>query len=251
MNTILTSALPQRSRSHPGAKSDHTDTATNSPPAPPTKADRPASVVSLSPQAKAILAQESNLGQELINLLNTAANFSKKNKAPLVTAKQEQTSAITQTPPQSTGAATQTEADTDKAVTDKNPQTQADQSSKWSGVAPYGNPNIPEEDFQKIVNSIIGIKRELMSKDPKTPPNQLTAIDNALKNGTIKYENACNVTDLHLTMVQRFTPSAIGGGYDCFGSMEIHPTGAVKEAWEQGRAMYAWTQDRGAIYISW
>lgn len=115
--------------------------------------------------------------------------------------------------------------------------------------APYGDPTKSDEQFLKDGAIIESVTYSL--ENGNYPPGATQALRDAFARGAIKIQSASEVPDLNFRSEHKFTPSRIGGGYDSWGSTSQSPTGATKEAIDQGRAVAMWTADRGDVYISW
>jgi hypothetical protein len=82
------------------------------------------------------------------------------------------------------------------------------------------------------------------------PPEAGQALRNAVANGTLKFQKASDVPDLNFHSQQIFTKNAFGT-IDGWGTTSQHPTGATKDAIDQGKAIAPWSADRGDIYVTW
>jgi hypothetical protein len=115
--------------------------------------------------------------------------------------------------------------------------------------APYGDPTTSDAQILKdISGSLLGIA-DTYDKEG-LPPEVGQAIRAAVTNGTVKIQQASDVPDLNMHSINTYTPSPIGGPSE-WGSTSQNPTGATKQALDQGRAFAMWSADRGNIYISW
>ncbi|WNJ89791.1 hypothetical protein [Bosea sp. 685] len=130
----------------------------------------------------------------------------------------------------------------------ENPTQSAD-AIRWVAGAPHGDPTKSDERFLKDGAIIESVTYTL--ENGNYPPGAAQALRDAYARGTIKIQNASEVSNLNFRSEHEFTPSRIGGGYDSWGSTSQTPTGATKDAIDQGRAVAMWTADRGDVYISW
>jgi hypothetical protein len=84
--------------------------------------------------------------------------------------------------------------------------------------------------------------------DKYLPPESAQALRTALANGTLKFQSATDVAGLN---TQTSVAYAAGGGPGLSVAMSSRPTGAVKDAIDQGSAFVFWTSDRGNVYVTW
>jgi hypothetical protein len=126
-------------------------------------------------------------------------------------------------------------------------QTQTSSDTQWVAGAPYGNASISDADFTKQAH--LEVYADSMDA-AGLPPEAGQALRNAIANGTLKFQKASDVPDLNFHSKQIFTKNAFGT-IDTWGSVSQNPTGATKEAIDQGKAIAMWSADRGDIYITW
>ncbi|QCI63001.1 hypothetical protein [Phreatobacter stygius] len=132
------------------------------------------------------------------------------------------------------------------------PATEASGATPWQAGAPYGDPTRSDAQFLEAsgLNSSLKGLADLYEQKG-FPAESMQALRRAVDSGTLKIQKAADVADLNFRSQHSFTPSAVGGGYDVWGTTSQNPTGATKDAIDQGRAIAMWTADRGDIYISW
>jgi hypothetical protein len=135
------------------------------------------------------------------------------------------------------------------ALMSRSAQPQQAGETIWEASAPYGDPSISDADFTEQLKGSLSFWADDYDKRG-LPPEVGQALRSAVANGTLKFQKASEVPDLNFRSHHTFTPSAIGGGYDGFGGTSQNPTGATKEAIDQGRAIAMWSADRGDIYIT-
>ena len=126
-------------------------------------------------------------------------------------------------------------------------QSQTSSDTQWVAGAPYGNASISDADFTK------GLYLEQIADFMDAaglPPEAGQALRNAVANGTLKFQKASEVPDLNFHSQQIFTKNAFGT-IDTWGSVSQNPTGATKDAIDQGKAIALWSADRGDVYITW
>jgi hypothetical protein len=125
--------------------------------------------------------------------------------------------------------------------------TQQTGNTQWVAGAPYGNAAISDADFTA------SIKATLLNaaNGPNSSPENKQALEAALASGTLKFQKTSDVPDLNFHSSSRFTPSAIGGGFDCAVWTSQNPVGATKDAIDQGAAVAVWSADRGPVYVTW
>lgn len=126
-------------------------------------------------------------------------------------------------------------------------------SAAWENYAPYGDPTISDQEFLGSIKDTLLAQAEYYDQSGQ-PPEVGQALRDAIRNGTVTVQRASQVEGLNFHSTQSFTPSVHGGGYDSIGGTTQNPTGATKQAIDQGRAIAMWHQDRGDIgdiYVSW
>ena len=84
--------------------------------------------------------------------------------------------------------------------------------------------------------------------DRYLPPEKGQALRAALANGTLKFQAASDVAGLN---TQTSVSYASGSGQGMSVATSSHPTGAIKDAVDQGDAFVLWTSDRGDVYVTW
>lgn len=206
----------------------------------------PSSTVDLSDRAKAMLERskvEQAVVEKLADMLAMASDA--RSSQQLLPMSVDEISQFFQSV---TGRMNARSAD--NAGTMANAADGAKSNVAWENPAPYGDPTISDEAFMAKLNESLLSTADFYDELGR-PPEVGQALRDAVKNGTVKVQRASDIPDLNLTSTQTFTPSVNGGGYDSSGGLELHPTGATKDAIEQGRAVAAWHMDRGNIYISW
>jgi hypothetical protein len=110
----------------------------------------------------------------------------------------------------------------------------------------WGETPVSDADFAaKYQDQIVWTANAL---DKHLPADRAQALRTALANGTLKFQSASDVADLN---TQTSVAYAIGGGKGLSVAVSSHPTGAVKEAIDQGNAFVFWTADRGDVYVTW
>lgn len=126
-------------------------------------------------------------------------------------------------------------------------QTQNSGDTQWVAGAPYGDASISDADFTKELH----LETYADSMDAAgLPPEAGQALRNAIANGTLKFQKASDVPDLNFHSQHIFTTNAFGT-IDSWGTTSQNPTGATKDAIDQGKAIAMWSADRGDIYITW
>jgi hypothetical protein len=200
--------------------------ATTSDPAASSARSNPGDIVDLSDRAKATLARaktEQFAADKLTAQLQSARDPDGKNTAPKTNS--EDGSQLF-----------------DKLSGRSQPQQTGD--TQWVAGAPYGDPSISDGDFTAE------LKGTLLQQADSLPPEAGQALRNAVANGTLKFQKASDIPDLNFQSQHSFTLNAFGT-WDGGGSTSQNPTGATKEAIDQGKAIAMWSADRGDIYITW
>ncbi len=78
----------------------------------------------------------------------------------------------------------------------------------------------------------------------------MAALQAAIDNGTLKIQKGSDVPGYNNRTVVTYSGSP-GGLEGMSTSAYVQPTGAVKDAINQGNAFAAWTEDRGDISLTW
>jgi hypothetical protein len=78
----------------------------------------------------------------------------------------------------------------------------------------------------------------------------IAAMEAAINNGTIQIQKASEVLGVNYHSTVSYTGSP-GGLEGMTVTLQSNPTGAAKDALDQGRAYAFWSEDRGDVYISW
>lgn len=76
-------------------------------------------------------------------------------------------------------------------------------------------------------------------------PEKLQAFRDAVAKGALKFHKASDVPGLNYHTTTTYS----GGGMS--NRSVRNPTGAVKEALENGDALAFWSADRGNVYVTW
>lgn len=205
----------------------------------------PSSTVELSERAKALLARskvEQAVADQLSGMMHAASGD--KSLQPQSRLSSDELSQLFQSMQNKTA---QTAG---KAAPSADATAQPQSTTQWQNYAPYGDPTMSDEQFMSQMKDLMLGFADIYDQQGR-PPEVGQALRDAVNNGTVKVQRASDVQDLNFKSTQTFTPSAFGGGYDSSGGTTQHPTGATKEAIDQGRAMALWNMDRGDIYISW
>jgi hypothetical protein len=115
---------------------------------------------------------------------------------------------------------------------------------EWEAGSKYGNPTISDSDFlSKYEPMLRGYAEGL-------PPEQRQAMEAAISNGTIQIQKASDVAGLNYRSSVNYTGTA-GGLQGMSVNHQSNPTGAAKDALDQGQAYAFWTEDRGDVYVTW
>ena len=189
----------------------------------------PVDTVDLSDRAKQILARaksEQAAGDKLNALLQSLKN------------------------PDSKDTTSKAQTDDGTSLFDKlsgRAQTQTSSDTQWVAGAPYGNASISDADFTKELH--LEVYADSMDA-AGLPPEAGQALRNAVANGTLKFQKTSDVPDLNFHSQHIFTTNAFGT-IDSWGTSSQNPTGATKDAIDQGKAIAMWSADRGDIYITW
>jgi hypothetical protein len=152
--------------------------------------------------------------------------------------------------PDGKNAASKTKSNDTTSLFDKlsgRAQTQAGNDTQWVAGAPYGDASKSDTDFVKgisLLQMADGMDRDGLH------PEAGQALRNAVANGTVKIQKASDVPGLNFSSQHTFTKNAFGT-IDTWGTTSQNPTGAIKDAIDQGKALAMWTADRGDIYITW
>ncbi|WP_082711601.1 hypothetical protein [Methylobacterium indicum] len=195
----------------------------------------PATIVDLSDRAKALLAQ-SRVAQDV------AENLAKQ----IAAMKGKDSDQIKNQYKTDFPAKTSQDIDIFKVISELDLGKKTEQT-KWKAGAPYGDPTTSDAEF---------LKNNLFDQEGFAPqgwsPEEVRTFKDAIRNGTVKIQNAADIEGLNFTSWQVFTPNANNGaGHDSMGGTSQNPTGDVKKAIDSHRAMAMWTADRGDVYLSW
>jgi hypothetical protein len=123
-------------------------------------------------------------------------------------------------------------------------QTPTSGTTQWEAGSKYGDPTISDGAF------IDKIKDALLTSLSGAPAEKVAALQTAIDSGTIQIQKASDVAGLNYQSSVSYT----GSPGDLQGMSVTHqsnPTGAIKDAIDQGNALAMWTADRGDIYITW
>jgi hypothetical protein len=117
-------------------------------------------------------------------------------------------------------------------------------STQWQAGSIYGDPTISDAAFidkyrGAMVNALSGL-----------PSDKVASLEAAISNGTVKIQPASEVPGYNNRTTITYTGPP-GGLQGMSSSAYIPPTGAVKDAIDQGNAIALWTEDRGDVYITW
>lgn len=117
-------------------------------------------------------------------------------------------------------------------------------ATQWEAGSKYGDPTISDLDFLEKIKPV------LESLAERLPPEQRQAMEAAVNNGTIQIQKASDVAGLnyHSTVSYSGSPGGLEG---MTVTHQSNPTGAAKDALDQGRAYAFWAEDRGDVYVSW
>lgn len=239
-----------------------TPTATKSNQAASSASNNPVDIVDLSDRAKATLARakaEQGAAGKLSAQVAAAKDSGRTSSASTIGRADKSTTESTSSlfailagrsaPPAQSNPDTQSDSLSDRiaawAPTLKAPLTVRD------GIAPFGDPTTSDAQFIKDMglSSMLSGLGDIYDQQG-FPPEIGQAMRTAGANGTIKIQDAADVADLNMHSINIYTPSAIGGP-SAWGTVTQHPTGATKEALDQGRALAMWTADRGNVYLTW
>jgi len=116
-------------------------------------------------------------------------------------------------------------------------------TTQWEAGSKYGDPTISDSDFLEK------IKPALMTSAEGLPPEQRQALETAVNNGAIQFQKASDVAGLNYHSTVNYTGSP-GGLEGMTVTHQSNPTGAAKDALDQGRAFAFWAADRGDVYVS-
>jgi hypothetical protein len=117
-------------------------------------------------------------------------------------------------------------------------------TTQWEAGSKYGDSTTSDADFLEK------IKPALLSSAEGLPPEQRQALEAAISNGTIQFQKASDVAGLNYHSTVSYTGSP-GGLEGMTVTHQSNPTGAAKDALDQGRAFAFWAPDRGDVYVSW
>jgi hypothetical protein len=247
-NTSLPGApLSSQTRANAGTAAKNTANATvTSGTSLDDRSHGPSSTVELSDRAKDLLARtkiEQAIADQLAEVM-LAASDDKSRQKPQSRLSSDELSQLFQSTLNKTAQAA------GKAAPRADPMAHPQSTTQWQNHAPYGDPTMSDEQFLSQMKDTLLWFADIYDQNG-SPPEVGQALRDAVKNGTVKVQRASDVPDLNFKSTQTFTPSALGGGYDSIGGITQNPTGATKEAIDQGRAIALWNMDRGDIYISW
>jgi hypothetical protein len=125
----------------------------------------------------------------------------------------------------------------------------AGNSTQWEAGSKWGDASISDAEFaEKYESSFSWWADEF---DQYLPPEKGQALRQAIASGTLKFQKASEVEGLntHSTITYTTGPGGVGQGMSWH--FNSHPTGAAKEAIDQGNAFVTWTEDRGDVYVTW
>jgi hypothetical protein len=128
-------------------------------------------------------------------------------------------------------------------------QPQQPDTTTWEAGSKYGDASISDAGLTAELKASLLQQADAYDKQG-LPPEVGQALRNAVNSGSLKFQKASDIPDLnfHSTV----TYSGVPGGLQGIGvATDQHPTGAAKDAIDQGIAIAAWTQDRGDVYITW
>jgi hypothetical protein len=131
-------------------------------------------------------------------------------------------------------------------------------ADKWIGIARQLNAGqqvqitpgrVPSDDesYQIAVN--LALANQFISLENSGNSDAAQALKSAFNDGTLNIQKAETVPDLNMDYKVWHFADAGGGGSS--SSMSLNPTGAIKAAIDNGRAMTGGGGDRGAFYYSW
>ena len=153
------------------------------------------------------------------------------------------------------------QVDAFRGVSDARPVSLTDRIAKWAPTlkttvtlhdspAPYGDPTTSDAQFIKDMSLDVSLPGLADTYDKEGfPPEIGQAMRNAVANGTLKIQSADDVAGLNMHSTNIYSPGAISPS--TWGTTTQHPTGAIKEALDQGKALAMWTADRGNVYLTW
>lgn len=123
-------------------------------------------------------------------------------------------------------------------------QTPTSGTTQWEAGSKYGDPTISDGAF------IDKIKDALLTSLSGAPAEKVAALQTAIDSGTIQIQKASDVAGLNYQSSVSYS-GCPGGLQGMSVTHQSNPTGAVKDAIDQGKALAMWTADRGDIYITW
>ena len=117
-------------------------------------------------------------------------------------------------------------------------------NTTWTAGSKYGDASISDAAFiDKSKDAFLGALAG-------APPEKLAALQAAINSGTLKIQKGSDVPGYNNRTVVTYSGSP-GGLQGMSTSAYVPPTGAVKDAIDQGNAIALWTEDRGDIYVTW
>ena len=113
------------------------------------------------------------------------------------------------------------------------------------GGSKYGDPTISDADFLTKYSASLESYAEGLS------PEQRQAFEAAIGSGTLQFQKASDVDGLNYRSTVTYSGSPGGLQGMTVSHQSSAPTGAAKDAIDQGRAYVFWTEDRGDVYVTW
>lgn len=117
-------------------------------------------------------------------------------------------------------------------------------NTTWTAGSKYGDASISDAAFiDKSKDAFLGALAG-------APPEKLAALQAAINNGTLKIQKGSDVPGYNTRTIVTYSGSP-GGLQGMSVTGYVPPTGAAKDAIDQGNAIALWTEDRGDVYVSW
>jgi hypothetical protein len=189
--------------------------------------DNPATNVTLSDQAKAIIAR-AQADQAVADRLQQA---------------------VDQSNGKTTSNSTSQSGSLDKIyqqISSANAQTGSQPNIVDGSI--YGSPSISNTEFVAKYKNTLEWMVAQTAKD--NSPQQAAALQAAIDNGTLKIQQASSVPGDTVRENITYTQGANGGsGMSTTQTGTV--TGSAETAIQSGNAFQMWTEDRGTVYVSW
>jgi hypothetical protein len=129
------------------------------------------------------------------------------------------------------------------------PQAMQDLAKNGGQFASPTEGHVVSDDVLFVFTMHSQIARNISDLQDRGMTDQAQPLSDALKNGTLKFQNASDVPDLNMQSWMIHFPDAGGGGG--MGSSSVKPTGATKAAIDNGQALALNMGDRGNFYVTW